>query len=763
MRVWPVKAGQTLEMNLGVMKRPDTFPAVYANALAEYASALADPSNLTRIFQTACEGFARVLTLETAAVVLYDDTAHSFQLISIYQNGKHLPVDHFPAFAPIGNEQDYVKANGPVVVRAAELLPAFGNLDPGPIEIPQVLLLAGLFHKGEKLGLLVAGAAAPQRVFPPEELVVAQASADQGAAALAHARLFLSAKKQALFLRLTNEITQIALSGGQLEQMLERLANRVVETLQAEGCYISLWDPNRKILTPYTACGPDASAFLDPSSPPAASTLDESAFNAGRPLQTWKAAPGGLAQSSVGAFLPNRPRIIILPLQIGQRKLGVIHIEHAQPHPFLSQNDWSLWEEIASQITLAITNILAIEQEKKRRQEAELLQQATIAIASSLELEEVLSQILTNLEQVVPFDSAAICLIEDECLRIAALGGSEFHSRQVGDTITHSAGLFSLLESAQAPVCLADAQEHPNYEDWSQDGQNAIHAWMGVPLIAGDNPIGYLLLNSRERDVYTPDHTRMAQAFARQAAMAIEKARLFEQVRNGRERLHALSKKLVEIQENERRFIAHELHDEIGQELTGLQFILEMAKEGPKNSRLEAVNEAQRLVTGLMSQVRELSLNLHPTMIDDLGLLPALNTHFARFQQKTGIQVHFAHQNLGWRFPAEVEVSAFRVVQEALTNTARYARVKELLVNIDADPSSLRIEVSDQGQGFDTQILQDSSRSFGISGMRERTELSGGKFELISAPGQGTQVIAVFPTGEKLERRKSDRKSHAGG
>ena len=369
---------------------------------------------------------------------------------------------------------------------------------------------------------------------------------------------------------------------------------------------------------------------------------------------------------------------------------------------------------------------------------------------------------MTSLKKVVPFDSAAICLIENEHLRIAAQGGSAWHFKEVGDRIEKSAGLFSLLEAARAPVYLADAQLHPNYQQWSAEGKSLIHAWMGVPMIAYEHTIGYLLLNSQEEDIYTADHARLAQAFISQAAVAIEKARLFEQVRNGRERLRTVSKKLVEIQEEERRFIAHELHDEIGQELTGLQFLLEMCKDGDETAKLQALAETQDLVRSLMSQVRELSINLHPSMLDDLGLLPALKSHFMRFQQKTGIHVNFNHHNLERRFSPDLEVSVFRVVQEALTNTARYAKVKELNVKISNDIATLKIEISDYGQGFDTQILQDSIHSFGISGMRERTELAGGKFDIQSSLGHGTWIVAVFPNGIKVERRKSDRPNPAG-
>jgi signal transduction histidine kinase len=162
-------------------------------------------------------------------------------------------------------------------------------------------------------------------------------------------------------------------------------------------------------------------------------------------------------------------------------------------------------------------------------------------------------------------------------------------------------------------------------------------------------------------------------------------------------------------------------------------------------------------VAGLIAQVRELSTSLHPSMLDDLGLLPALNAHFERFQGQTGIQTRFQHENLDRRFSPEVEISAFRLIQEALTNVARYAAVKQVEVNISANENCLQIQVMDHGRGFDVEMLRDSERSFGLSGIRERTYLVGGTFDIVSRPNEGTRITATFPTGDRLERRKYDR------
>jgi signal transduction histidine kinase len=567
---------------------------------------------------------------------------------------------------------------------------------------------------------------------------------------------------EAIHLKLMNQVTQKALSGSSLSEILDMLASEIVEMTSASGCYITLRNNQRQNLIPCAAHGPDRDAFMDPTHISDEVIFSQTVLDTGHVVFISDIQEFLLFGKEPAAPIENNA-MLALPLIVREQDLGVVLIKYQKPHAHFFEEDNSWWEEIAAQISLVVNSILSVENEKQRRKEAELLHQATFTVTSSLDLQEVLEHILTGLEQAVPFDSAAISLIEGDFLKIVALGGSLRHTRQIGEKIGKNEGLFSLLETSRSPVILEDAQMHPKYEQWSDEGKDPIHGWMGIPLIAYDRSIGFLLLNNRERNVYTTDHARLAQAFANQAAVAIENARLFEQVRNGRERMQALSKRLVEIQEAERRLIAHELHDEIGQELTGLQFILSLGKEGQESEYIRAFTEAQALVTGLMAQVRELSLNLHPTMLDDLGLLPTLKSHFERFHQQTGIQVIFEHRGLERRFPAGVELSVFRVVQETLTNVARYAGVKEVQVSLSVENTSLKLKVEDQGRGFNMDILRDSDRSFGVAGIRERTYLVGGKFEIYSNPGEGTRIVAIFPIVHQLERRRNDRQGTFGG
>ena len=214
--------------------------------------------------------------------------------------------------------------------------------------------------------------------------------------------------------------------------------------------------------------------------------------------------------------------------------------------------------------------------------------------------------------------------------------------------------------------------------------------------------------------------------------------------------LRSLSRRLLLVQEEERRKLALELHDEIGQVLTGLMF--QVAAAQARNDA-SALDDAILTVEQLTDQVRHLALDLRPVMLDDYGLLAAIAWCIGRYQETTGITIHLREQGVaGQRYSPEVEISAFRVVQEALTNIARYAEVDEAWVTLLHD-GGLLVVVHDQGQGFDPRQHRESS---GLSGMRERVELLGGTLALETAPGEGVHITAEFPVAELAQRPSAE-------
>jgi PAS domain S-box-containing protein len=236
-----------------------------------------------------------------------------------------------------------------------------------------------------------------------------------------------------------------------------------------------------------------------------------------------------------------------------------------------------------------------------------------------------------------------------------------------------------------------------------------------------------------------------------------------EKLQEYAQRLRALSRRLLEVQEQERRFLARELHDEFGQVLTGLKLALEMATRLPADRVGPTLSEAQALVKDLTARVRDLALRLRPAMLDDLGLLPALLWLFDWYTARMHVRVIFEHSGLERRFAPDVETAAYRIVQEAITNVARHAGVGELTVRAWTDGGELHLHIEDKGKGFDPGMVRSHGESSGLSGMYERAALLGGRLSVESVPGTGSRLTARLPVGDLDTREPDDRDSAPGG
>ncbi len=224
--------------------------------------------------------------------------------------------------------------------------------------------------------------------------------------------------------------------------------------------------------------------------------------------------------------------------------------------------------------------------------------------------------------------------------------------------------------------------------------------------------------------------------------------------------LRQLSRRLVEVQEEERRQIALELHDEIGQILTGLKLQMQAPETFNAREARERMQRAQEMTSELIGRVRQMSLNLRPSMLDDLGLLPTLVWHFERYQHQTNIHVVFQQSNLeGRRFAFEIETAAYRVIQEALTNAARHSGVKEVTVRAWQRDGWLGLQVEDSGSGFNPGLVFSAAASRGLMGMRERVAYLGGSLDIDSTPGHGTCITVEIP----VEDRQNEHTNLPGG
>jgi signal transduction histidine kinase len=383
------------------------------------------------------------------------------------------------------------------------------------------------------------------------------------------------------------------------------------------------------------------------------------------------------------------------------------------------------------------------EAERRARHAAETLSAASLALTQTIELNVVMNTLLDYLGQVVPYDSASFGMPQDEThFVVRAVRGYELDAPDIlGMTVDAQASphIHALL-TQQKSVLIPDTRVHPEWRSCA--GREHVLSWLGVPLIAGDKVIGLCELGKGEPGFYTREQVQLAEALVNQAAVAIQNAWLFDQVRAGRERLRSLSRRLVEVQETERRYIARELHDEAGQALTSLMVglrLLEREAAHPEGI-VAGVAELKRTVDGVLENLHRLAADLRPASLDYLGLVAALRQYAEATSDKHGLVVQFETVGFNGRLPPDIETALYRIVQEALTNVVRHAQATRVDVLLEQRGDELVVLVEDNGMGFDPVVAMQNGR-LGLFGMRERAEMLGGTLMVESAAGAGTTLV----------------------
>ncbi|MGB9871787.1 MAG: ATP-binding protein, partial [Anaerolineae bacterium] len=275
------------------------------------------------------------------------------------------------------------------------------------------------------------------------------------------------------------------------------------------------------------------------------------------------------------------------------------------------------------------------------------------------------------------------------------------------------------------------------------DGQGPFHHVL-IPLRIREDPVGLLSLVCRGE--VGPEDLRLLEAVGRQVGVGIENTRLWEEVRRKEAVRRDLLHRLMRAQEEERQRIARELHDEAGQALTALLVNLRLVENAA------SLEEARALVAGMrevvnqtLDEVHNLALELRPSVLDDLGLVPALARYVQSCRARFGLEADLEVVGMGTaRLSSEVETAIYRIAQEAVTNAARHARARHVSVVLERRGNRVVLLVEDDGQGFDVEAVRERGR-LGLYGMEERATLVGGHLRVESRPGAGTTVVVEVP------------------
>jgi PAS domain S-box-containing protein len=406
---------------------------------------------------------------------------------------------------------------------------------------------------------------------------------------------------------------------------------------------------------------------------------------------------------------------------------------------------------IAQNITKRKAHAAALEQrvEERTREFATLLEVAN-NLASTLDMERLLGLILDQLTIVVDCFGATIYKVEGEAL-IALAHRGPISQQEVSELhfLVRQAGAFQQVILQQTPVIIPDVRDDTPLADLFRESVSDriessfayIRSWLGVPLTIKEQVIGMLGLHHDKPNYYTSRHAKLAIAFANQAAIAIENARLYEQ-----------AQELATLQERQR--LAHDLHDAVSQSLFSASLSAEVLprlwERHPEEGR-RCLTEVHRLTRSALAEMRTLLLELQPAALVETALGNLLNQLAEAVASRAMLAVTLAvepHEPL----PPKVQIALYRIAQEALNNVAKHAGACSVEMSLryvtsfasrEEPKSGLELRISDGGRGFDFDHVPPAR--LGLSIMRERAETIGATLKIESQIGQGTQVVVIWP------------------
>jgi signal transduction histidine kinase len=286
----------------------------------------------------------------------------------------------------------------------------------------------------------------------------------------------------------------------------------------------------------------------------------------------------------------------------------------------------------------------------------------------------------------------------------------------------------------------------------SPAGSLAPHPYAAfLPVFMGERPAGTFVIVARARDPFASMDRGFLRALGFQIGAALQHAELYAALEERSAELTRASASLLRAAEAERGRIARELHDETGQMLTAIKLELAELQRalGPERASSDAIARATDLAGRALESIRATARGLRPAVLDDLGFVPAMRALAEEFAGRTGVTVQLSEVPLPRPAAPEVEVIAYRVLQEALTNVARHASATRVDVQLAPADGELRLVVQDDGRGLDTAPSADAGAGHaGLAGMRERVVGAGGRLAITSAPGRGVRLEARLPLGE---------------
>jgi PAS domain S-box-containing protein len=408
------------------------------------------------------------------------------------------------------------------------------------------------------------------------------------------------------------------------------------------------------------------------------------------------------------------------------------------------------YEGIAKDITARMD---AIRDLQKHHRELSLLNAVALVMNATQDLDDILMTALKNVLEVLNLTAGGIFLIDHETWDISLRvqkGLFEPEGKDLGQVRLHDQVLMKSLINKDLTL-----EPKPSFPPFSAsfDGpepENPVQLTCFL-ITAKEKASGFLALVIPQKKALTEQDLHLLGSLGNFLGGAVDNTRLMMTVHKHREELKGLTARLFQSQELERRRIARELHDEAGQALTGINFTLETIC---KNLRAESestnmlIEDVKKQINRTYQDIRRLSYTLHPALLSDMGLEPALDSYMTSIAKHSEMKIDFKMVGFKKRLHLEIETVLYRLSQEALTNTLKHSGAAHFKLSIVKSYPHIIFAAQDDGVGFDAAELNQHKDTLGLLSMRERASMLGGSFTLQTAKGKGTHIRIKIPLNE---------------
>ncbi len=392
--------------------------------------------------------------------------------------------------------------------------------------------------------------------------------------------------------------------------------------------------------------------------------------------------------------------------------------------------------------------------EGKRYQELLALSRVSAAISGLWDLDAVLKVALDNILKIMKGTIGGILLADEQTRTLSyhihqGLSDSYVEKMRLGP----GEGIAGRVAQSGKAILLEDISIDSRVAHPDLVSAEGLKAFICVPIRAKADVLGVINVASRRAHRFTTKDLHLLHSIGDQLGVAIQQARLYERLRKARERYRKLTRQILVAQEDERKRLALELHDETSQTLSGLTLQLQALtaiaeKSGVDAELIAKLKKVQSLAVQVHTEVRRLMADLRPSLLDTLGLVPAIRQLADTRLRPLNINVSVKTTGTERRLDPEFETGLFRVAQGSIGNIIEHSKAKNVTIAVEYRDSELVLRITDDGQGFDVADITDveeSGRGRGLFSMRERIMLLGGTASVESKIGQGTTVWASVP------------------